>query len=275
MTETFACAELDEIAGIIHDQTGIVIDPEQSSAMRRWIGKRLRSRGTDIAGYLDLLREPADSRELFKMLGLFLNHETFFFRDFNQLAFFAETCLPEIESFNSERGLERVHIWSAGCSTGEEAYTLAIILAVMRTDPALEYQVMGTDIDPQAIEFARMGRYAPKAARSVPEPYLNDFFVKSSDGYQVSKKLRQRVEFSPVNLLDTAAIERLGAFDAIFCKNVLFYFNIPTQESIIERLYRSLNAGGYLFIDYSLTLQKVMKQFDLEGFGKYYYRKAL
>ncbi len=275
MTETFTCAELDEIAAIIHDQTGIVIEPEHSSAMQRWLGKRLRSRGTDTAGYLTLLRESADPGELSHLLGLFLNHETFFFRDFNQLAFFAETCLPEIETFKSKHGLRPIRIWSAGCSTGEEAYTLAVILAVMKSDPALEYQVTGTDIDPQTIAFAHTGRYAQKTARAVPEPYLNDFFVKSLDGYQVSNKLRQRVEFLCVNLMDTAAIVRLGAFDAIFCKNVLFYFNIPTQERIIEHLYRSLNAGGYLFIDYSLTLQKIMKQFELESFGTYYYRKAL
>jgi chemotaxis protein methyltransferase CheR len=244
-------------------------------SLRRWINFQIRKRGIDSKDYIELIRNQSDSSEFDHLLRFFINHETFFFRDFDQLAYFAEVCLPEIVSAKKQRGSSTIRVWSAGCSTGEEAYTLAIILETMVEDKRLTCQVLGTDIDPQAIDFCRMGQYSERAQRSVPHEYLPQFFIKNQAGYLVGETLRKMVVFNELNLLEILSNNRYFGFDALFCKNVLFYFDEITQEKILNQFYRSLNPGGYLFLDYSVSIQNTMKQLDLDNMGKFYYRKAM
>jgi len=275
MNDTFGTDELEKICAIIHDKTGIVITSNLLMSMRRWINIQIRKRGITPLDYIELVRNHSDSSEFDYLLRFFINHETFFFRDFDQLAFFAEVCLPEIESAKKKSGSSTIRIWSAGCSTGEEAYTLAIILASMVEDKRLNCQVLGTDIDPQAIDFCRIGQYSEKAHRSVPPEYLPQFFIKNQAGYLVGAELRKMVVFSELNLLEILSNNRYVGFDALFCKNVLFYFDETTQEKILHQFYRSVNPGGFFCLDYSVTIQKTMKQFDLANMGKFHYRKAM
>ena len=243
--------------------------------MRRWINLQIRKRGIDPMAYIELIRNQSDSSEFDHLLRFFINHETFFFRDFDQLAYFAEVCLPEIESVKKKMGNSTIRIWSAGCSTGEEAYTLAIILDIMTGDKRLKCEVLGTDIDPQAIEFCRIGQYSEQAQRAVPPEYLPQYFIKNQAGYLVGAELRKLVIFNTLNLQEILSNNRYVGFDALFCKNVLFYFDEITQEKILHQFYRSLNPGGFFCLDYSVTIQKTMKQFDLANMGKFYYRKAM
>ncbi|ETR69057.1 MAG: chemotaxis protein methyltransferase CheR [Candidatus Magnetoglobus multicellularis str. Araruama] len=266
--------ELAEICAIIHDRTGIVITRNLLLPMSRWINVQIRKQGIDALDYIKLLRNESDSSEFDSLLRFFINHETFFFRDFDQLAYFAEVCLPEIESLKQKTGNATIRIWSAGCSTGEEAYTLAIILDTMIGNKRLNCQVLGTDIDPQAIDLCRIGQYSEQARRAVPPEYLPQYFIKNQAGYLVGAELRKMVVFYQLNLLEILSFNRYVGFDALFCKNVLFYFDEITQEKILHQFYRSLNPGGFLCLDYSVTIQKIMKQFDLANMGKFYYRKA-
>jgi len=275
MNNTFGTNELTKICTIIHDRTGIVITSNLLLSMKRWINLQIRKRGITPLEYIKLIRNQSDTSDFDHLLRFFINHETFFFRDFDQLAYFAEVCLPEIESAKKKIGSSIIRIWSAGCSTGEEAYTLAIILATMIEDKRLNCQVLGTDIDPQAIDFCRIGQYSEQAQRAIPHEYLPQYFIKNQAGYLVGTELRNMVVFSELNLLEIISNNRYVGFDALFCKNVLFYFDEHTQEKILRQFYRSLNPGGYFCLDYSVTIQKIMKRFDLANMGKFYYRKAM
>jgi chemotaxis protein methyltransferase CheR len=275
MNDIFGTDELAEICTIIQNRTGIVITMNVLRSMRRWINLQIRKRGMDPLDYIELIRNQSDSSEFDRLLRFFINHETFFFRDFDQLAYFAEVCLPEIEFAKKKLRNPTIRIWSAGCSTGEEVYTLAIILATMIGDKRLSCQVVGTDIDPQAIDFCRIGQYSEHSQRSVPPEYLPQFFIKNQAGYIVGAELRKLVVFYELNLLEILSKNRYIGFDAVFCKNVLFYFDEITQEKILHQFYRSLNPGGFFYLDYSVTIQKIMKQFDLDNIGKFHYRKAM
>jgi chemotaxis protein methyltransferase CheR len=275
MNDIFGTDELAEICAIIQTRTGIVITRNERLSMRRWINIQIRKRVIDPFDYIELIANQSDSSEFDRLMRFFINHETFFFRDFDQLAYFAEVCLPEIESAKIQLGNPTIRIWSAGCSTGEEAYTLAIILSTMIGNKRLSCQVLGTDIDPQAIDYCRIGQYSEEAQRSVPAEYLPQYFIKNQAGYLVGAELRKMVVFHELNLLDILSNNRYVGFDALFCKNVLFYFDEFTQEKILHQFYRSLNPGGFFCLDYSVTIQKIMKQFDLENIGKFYYRKAM
>jgi chemotaxis protein methyltransferase CheR len=277
MNNTFGTNELAEVCAIIHARTGIVISSNQLMPMRRWINRQISKRGIDSLDYIELIRNQSDASEFDHLLRFFINHETFFFRDFDQLAYFAEVCLPEIESVKKKQaGSSRIRVWSAGCSTGEETYTLAIILSTMIEDKRLKCQVMGTDIDPQVIDFCRIGQYSEKVQIAVPPEYLPQYFIKNQAGYLVGAELRKMVVFNELNLLEFISTNnRYVGFDALFCKNVLFYFDESTQEQILHKFYQSVNPGGFLCLDYSVSIQNIMKQLDLADMGKFYYRKAM
>ena len=175
----------------------------------------------------------------------------------------ADTLLPKlIEQRSGSR--RHVRIWSAACSTGDEPYTLALLIneKVQRRFPNTRFEILGTDINTDVLNTAREGIYGSYAVRNTPDEYLRKYFTPRDDQYLLSSTLRNMVRFKHLNLTDHRALQQLRNFDIILCANVLIYFDDDTKQRVISNLYNSLRHGGYLFVGTSETLHGVTRAFQ-------------
>lgn len=173
--------------------------------------------------------------------------ETFFFRDTVPFDLLRATILPELAG-RCRRAGRALRIWSAAASTGQEAYSIAMLLAEMGVQlSGVRIDVVATDFASHALNRARRGLFTQiEIQRGLPERYLRQFFIKTPDGYRLADDIRRRVAFRELNLLES--FRSLGQFDVILCRNVLIYFDSPTKKDVLDRLSSALTPGGYLFL---------------------------
>ncbi len=191
-------------------------------------------------------------------------NETYFFREYDQLKCFAEEALPELAA--GVRNGERLRVWSAGCSTGEEAYTLAIILFEMLGDDGLDFEVHATDINSEVLAKARLGVYEQRSVRDVPLVYLEKYFTGAGGRYAVVPRLKEKVRFYQVNLKDRSQMVRMRGFHAIFCRNVLIYFDDLGRREVALSFYESLLPGGFIFLGHSESMSRILPVFRVRKF---------
>lgn len=223
------------------------------------IGERIASIGVEsFAAYLKLVE--GDAEEADALYTLLTTKETYFFRQEYQLQAFIKEVLPMVASMNAHH--RRLTVWSAGCSTGEEAYTLAILLSESPLLDGWFLRVLGTDLCRQNIETANRGIYRGSSFRSTPERYIKSHFVAQADGsFRISEPLRRMCHFSRVNLLDQAAVRTVGRVDVVFCRNVIIYFDETSRQKVMAQVYQRLLPGGYLFLGHSESLLHVETPF--------------
>jgi chemotaxis protein methyltransferase CheR len=173
--------------------------------------------------------------------------ETFFFRDMVPFDLLRTTILPELAD-RCRRAGRALRIWSAAASTGQEAYSVAMLLADMGVQlSGVRVDLVATDFASHALNRARRGLFTQiEVQRGLPERYLRQFFINTSDGYRIADDIRRRVAFRELNLLES--FRSLGQFDVILCRNVLIYFDTMTKKDVLERLSAALTPGGYLFL---------------------------
>ncbi len=268
-------SQFERLRDLIHTASGINVDDDRLDALRI----SLLARGTrlgcpDLEDYLRVLA--TDRRELDELLELVTINETSFFRFPQQFDALRSVVLPELLT-RAEREGRRLRIWSAGCSTGEEAYSIAMALADAGVSAAGRAVVLGTDVSTRALEAARAGIYGRRAVVNVPAEVLAHHFEEVDGGYQVRPCVTMLVEFRQHNLVSDLGPE--GApepWDAIFCRNVTIYFRLESTERVIARFFDALVPGGYLFIGHSETLAPFDTGFEVaEVGGVYLYRKPL
>lgn len=242
-------ADLAAIAAILHEIAGIVIAPEKGAMVQSRLARRLRTLGLDnFAGYVDLLRSPDGIAERKKMISALTTNVTQFFREGHHFDLLRDTALPPLLA--GARAGGRVRIWSAGCSTGQEAFSIAMVLADLAPDLAgLDLRILATDIDAEMIEKGRTACYAQLAADAVPPGYRKRFLEPLSGGVRVNTALRNLVTFQEHNLHGAWPIR--GRFDVIFCRNVVIYFDQAAQDRLWRRFEQTLNPGGWLFAGHS------------------------
>jgi chemotaxis protein methyltransferase CheR len=210
----------------------------------------------DFARYTELVTKPEGHVELGHALELITVHETYFFRERAQLDCFVQDVVPELA-----RAPKPVRIWSAGSSTGEEAYTLSILL---HEAGLAEHEVFGSDIAHGTIETARAGKYTPRSFRGEIEQQIRRrWFIYELGGVHVLPRLKESVRFLQVNLLDDGQTSTLAHFDVIFCRNVLIYLTQQARQRVIEMFFRRLKPGGVLFLGHSESLLNVDTPFAL------------
>ena len=245
--EQVSDALLARYAALIYDRTGIRVSPQKKTLLSNRLRRRLRA--TAIDGFDDYYRHlkslPAQHAEWDAFLQEITTHETFLFRDEGQWEWFRAACLPQIAA--REKGsLTRpsLRIWSAACSTGDEAYTAACCIAATLPDlPRWSVQILGTDIGLGAVEAARAGLFDQRQMRLVPESYRGRFFTRSGESWQARPVLSQMVSFRQHNLLAPLG-ER--PFDVVFLKNVLIYFDRASKERVMANVEPMLRPGGML-----------------------------
>jgi len=243
---------------------GVNLSGYSPSFVGRAIRKRIsRSDIADYTGYVKLvMRSETETNELLNALSI---NVTEFFRDRGAFESFQLKVLRPLLEGKMAGGGGILRLWSAGCATGQETYTIAMCLAeeVRRCRvPALPLMsVLGTDISVQAIAKAKRGIYSEDEVKGVPDKYLAEFFVKKNDHYEVSEEVRKRTRFVRENLLDTPSSK---FFDAIVCRNVLIYFSRPMHDAVMHHLYEALRGDGYLMLGRTEALVGHMRsKFDV------------
>lgn len=251
---------------VIYNKSGIYYNETKKYLLEGRVSRRLTDRGLNsFEEYIDLLNGPdgrMEMKELFKVITI---NETYFFRAQPQFDAFENVIVPEIMESRSRAAKPVFRIWSAASSSGEEAYTTAILVLekLKPKYPGIQFQILASDLSNSVLEMARKGVYKEYAVRNIPEPYLKKYFDVSGNSYILNDKVKRMVKFMNLNLYDSTAVSTISGCDVIFCCNVLIYFDLPSKQKVIQNLYNSLNQGGYLFIGYSESLHGVTKAFKL------------
>jgi two-component system CheB/CheR fusion protein len=243
----------------IRERSGIDFSTyKQATIVRRLRGRMSATAHTSVADYVALVDRDPD--EYVRLLSSLLIKVTQFLRDPKVFSYLAERTLPElIEAARREN--RELRLWSAGCSTGEEAYSLAITVAEALGNEALPVRIFATDVDAAAIAFARRGLYPPGALKSLPAPLRDRYFVRTDDGYEVVRRLRVAMIFGEHDLGARAPFPRI---DLVLCRNVLIYFTVPMQHVALETFAYSLRDGGRLVLGPSETVAALSEPFAEE-----------
>jgi chemotaxis protein methyltransferase CheR len=256
---------LDEfhlIRDLVSAHAGIYFGDEALPIVERRLRERVEALGLVSFGeYYRFLRlSIGGGAELDEALDLLTNNETYFFREDYQLRALRDEVLPGIARTKGQKVLS---VWSAGCSTGEEAYTLAIVLAESRLFGGWQVRVYGSDISRRCVAAARRGVYGPSAFRTTPPETRRSCFVDRPDGAHVCDTVRALCHFGHLNLMDAERVRLIGRVDIVFCRNVLIYFDQRSRKRVIDMLYERLLPGGVLFLGHSESLLNVSTAFEL------------
>lgn len=250
------------IRDLIRDYCGIFFDDSSRFLIERRLSRRVRTHHLDDFRdyYRMLLYDRKRDEELTAIIDLLTVNETYFFREQNQLKAFSEEILPELKNSRREK---RLRLWSAGCSTGEEPYTVAMLILEYGNLHGWDIEILGSDINQRVLTTARRGVYRKTSFRCT-EPYFAEKYFREESGlYTISDKVKQLVSFSCLNLLDPFKIKLVGQMDVIFCRNVLIYFDYEARKRVVDNFYERLVEGGYLLLGHAESLMNISTSFAL------------
>ena len=267
--------EFGRFRDYIHQHSGIYLEEQKADSLRiSLITRATRHSFDSLAKYYDML--VIDEEEFKELMNLVTINETSFFRFPQQFEAMRKFVIPEIIEGKAAND-RQFRVWSAGCSTGEEPYTIAMTLLDSGIE-GLGYQleVMGTDVSTNALLRAKQGVYPARGLLSIPSSVSSRFFEPTSQGHLVSERARKLVSFQYHNLIkEPYPLALMGNWDIIFCRNVTIYFRLESTRRVVENFYESLNPGGYLFIGHSETLTSITDKFEpVEVGGVFLYRKT-
>ena len=262
---------------LIARRSGIYIHVADRDALRNHLLARMgQSNATSFTDYLRRLGPSPESDEFQALLDLVTIQETYFFRDQAQFMALQRYVLPELVKARSGAG-EPLRIWSAGCATGEEPYTIAMILAESLAGVASPPPyILATDVSQGALAVARRGIYGERSLRSTPAHYRERFFTRAGETYLLNGAIKGMVEFRPFNLMSTPYPGGDGpGWDVIFCRNVTIYFKPETTKAVVRRFHETLGEGGYLFTGFSESLRYLSKDFlTIQVGGVFLYQRG-
>lgn len=265
-------ADLDRIASLAHQAAGIVITEEKSAMVQARLSPRLRATGTQAFNeYIDFVISDDGREERGPFIRALTTNLTRFYREPHHFTDFRDNLLPSVLPKLKSGG--KVRIWSSACSTGEEPYSIAF--DIIRTIPeaaSYDIRILATDIDSDVVAKAKQGRYADRIVKNVPDDMREQFFTAANQGgkqdYEVVKAARDLISFRELNLLHNWPIK--GPFDAIFCRNVMIYFNRDTQEMLLERFAGLVNDKARLYLGHSERVTgKAQQRFENIGMTTY------
>jgi chemotaxis protein methyltransferase CheR len=263
------------ICGLVRAFAGMQLSADSRNAVERRLSERVEALRLDSFGeYVRYLREHSRGKgELELAVELLTTNETYFFRELSQLRAFERSVLPRLREQSEVR--RSLSVWSAGCSTGEEAYTIAILVTASKLFEGFAVRVLGSDISRRVLQVARKGVFRDASFRAMPSQYTKHFTTQR-DGMVVAPEIRSLCQFAHFNLLDESRAVLIGRVDAIFCRNVLIYLDADTRERIVRMFYERLHPGGFLMLGHSESLLHMSTEFEtVQVDGTLAYRKPL
>jgi chemotaxis protein methyltransferase CheR len=268
---------LQQLAALLLERAGLKITPDGYHSLRLALSTRMPAVGlTDPEIYVQRLRDIGGEQELRSLLPLVTVGHTEFFRDPKQFRALERFILPQLLA-KARRDLRRVLIWSAGCATGEEPYSIAVVMAELGA-LSTEVDIWATDLNLAAVDAARQGRFSVRRSSGISADRLERFFKPVEEGMEVQPALREYVRFEGLNLASPSfdGMVMPGSLDLILCRNVIIYFDLPTIRGLMDRFLAALRPGGLLLLGYSESLFKVYDRFEMiEVDGAFIYRRPL
>ena len=254
--------DYDRIRKFIYDQVGINLGDQKMQLVRSRLGKILRQRKFKSFGeYFDYVRKDKSGDEIVTLIDAISTNTTHLFRERQHFDFLAATVRNWIRDSKlmSQRSNE-IRVWSAACSSGEEPYSIAMLLADVLGTSRVSFKILATDISTRVLDLAKKGVYGEQRMAQVPESFRRRFFssVKGAGTpqFEVIKQLRDSISFQRFNLMSNAFPFKQG-FDFIFCRNVMIYFDRPTQQTLVGKMASLLRPSGYLLIGHSESLNSI------------------
>jgi chemotaxis protein methyltransferase CheR len=243
--------EFAALRDLIRERFGLYYDDQKRFLLLSRLQTRLAKRGFETYGaYVAFLRsDPRREEEWSDLASALSNNETYFFRERAQLKALADGIVDEFLTRST-----RVRLWSAACSSGEEAYSLAMTLLESGKIGDAQLTIRATDISTRVLDIAARGFYRALSFRATEPAMIQRWFRPQDDGFVIDDRIKRLVGFGRLNLLDATRIAAEGPFDAIFCRNVLIYFDKPTQKRVVESFAKALRPGGYLFLGHAESL---------------------
>jgi chemotaxis protein methyltransferase CheR len=266
----FTRKDFEFLRRLSSQRTGIVVTDDKFDMFYSRLARRVRALGLqNFADYCDYLEQPAHDDELIELVNALTTNLTSFFRENHHFDYLAERVLPEVAQRN--RGARSLRLWSAGCSTGEEPYSLAMVLAEQeKLLRGWDIEVLASDIDSNALAQASAGIYPLNRVENLPRARLKRFLQRGRGAQQgkarVRDNIRHYIRFEQINLMERLAVEKK---DVIFCRNVIIYFDRVTKARLLDRFADHLVDGGYLFVGHSESLLQVTDRFELVGHTVY------
>ncbi|HTR47701.1 MAG TPA: protein-glutamate O-methyltransferase CheR [Verrucomicrobiae bacterium] len=257
-------SELDQISTLIEQRSAILFDSSRerffSTRVREHLAEKNLATGAEL---LSLVR--GSSIEYEALLERLLTQETSFFRYPAVFEALEKKILPEVQERKFWENPRTLRIWSAGCSTGEEPYSIAItLLDSLKFAEAWEIEILATDVSRRALRHAERGAYSKRAVEAMSPAQIENYFASAKHGYQVRPRIRRMIAFAQMNLADSVYV---GKFDCISCMNVLMYFSEERRLGILRRFYDALEPGGYFLLGHAETLTNVPVRFEPVVFG--------
>ena len=268
---TFSDKDYQDIAKFVHETAGINLLEGKKELVRTRLGKRMRLlQMTDFRTYFKHIMRDQTGEEIVFLLDALATNLTSFFREDQHFTFMGQTLLPDLEKRRRAQGSRRLRIWSAACSSGEEPYTIAMV--VLEKNPYFglggDCKILATDISTKVLGMAKQGLYGPERLKTVPPMLVSKYFHKTEGErgdpmYQVTSQLRELIAFRRLNLMDPLPFK--NPLDLIFCRNVMIYFDKETISRLVNSYHQVLTPGGYLFIGHSESLSGLAHSFKYVG----------
>jgi len=260
--------QFDRLSTFIHEHSSIKLPPIKKVMLTARLNKRIRALGyVSFDEYLEFLfSEQGKSTEITPMIDCVTTNKTEFFREDEHFKCLSNKVLPAIMEQRKKESFKNLKVWSAGCSSGEEPYTIAMVLSeFFKKGIKGDFSIVGSDLSTRILETAQNAIYSEDKISSIPEDYLKKYLLKGINAqsglYRVAPQLRNRVSFMHQNLLKGNGFNLDTKMDIIFCRNVIIYFNRETQRKLFRKFFNQLKPGGFLFIGHSETLHGINDQF--------------
>ena len=254
---------------LVYSHSGLYFDDDAKYLLEKRLSRRLAAlQLKSYREYFQFLKfNRKRDQELEEIMDLLTTNETYFFREAYQLSAFADEIIPELCRVKLAAGQpRRLRIWSAGCSSGEEPYTIAMLLLEMHCLQGWQLEIIGTDISQRVLQQARRGIYGRSAFRMTDDYYRLKYFEPLDGSFRIADTVRQLVAISHLNLLDRTRMAMLGSFDLIFCRNVIIYFDQSAKKKVVESFHGALQGGGFLLLGHSESLMNITTLFTLRHF---------
>lgn len=262
--------DFHHIRDVVYDTCGIVLGDHKREMVYSRIARRIRALGlNDCHGYIQFMENNRE-QEFSNFINALTTNLTSFFREQHHFDFLTDTMVDKLKDWHKQD--RRIRIWSAGCSTGEEPYSIAMTLAEHFKRPLWDFKILATDLDSNVLDTARKGVYRRDTITGLKREYAKNWFLhdKSLQQCKVNDDLSSYISFKRLNLL--AQWPMKGPFDIIFCRNVVIYFDQPTKDSLFKRYAQMLREGGYLILGHSESMNlKVQTQY--KALGKTIYQR--